>query len=785
MSIQNNPLSPKVSQSIPKDNPPVISTPPVEKTSSVSERIKQFEQMSSQSGKPSPLPEIDPEMLKQSLDTTPSERLQQESQTLPKPEPFGKVLDQLKQVKSEVPGHDEGGPTLPSQGVQDLEKRLDQERIARFQGSRAQDSVALGDKTLRDHSDIEASPVFETGSLITDLGLKPVNVDELLKNRFAPLERELHQLIMPHKKDAVLLKATQIAQQLSFNANLSTDFTLQLSTMSDDQLKDYVAALVGRMKQEGSEKTSHKYGDQATYADLSRDKKALTDAILKGLKDGLGRTRGEMLSTYSRKMTQNLQQKLSQAGPNSDLVFDLTLKSGDDLRQEMAQQLKMLPKGGKLSDLSPQQRELVHQLVRDLEPVIQRGLPNKAPNATTVVHTENNGTEHRAPDTLTLNGKTYGAPQYLGQGGLGLVILYTNVNDPTDKVVAKSLLKTDERHKMVDELRVHRHAMGGENGTGHDNLVKLRGAVSGSDGGLYMVMDLAGGGDLKKMNKTLGYAGSTGLLTPQARMALIQHFMAGIVKGGQYLQSQNLMHLDNKLENGMLDSDGNVKIGDLGSGQVGTSIDPTSKSIPTTFKPLEWVRKEELTHKTDIFQLGRMLYVMAGGKDRAAMVKVDNEGREELVKQHQEAPDDKPDLDTFIGQHSYLKNSAMFQLMKSMLDNDPGQRPTLEGVLEHSFIKEYNSQQTGFPELLSALMAYDKKVGPMIRTLEQEILDTDIDRTRKEMAHRSNPSEENRRLMDEAQQLLTDKREALKNINSHPEVVQLAKNLEEAGKGIL
>jgi len=587
--------------------------------------------------------------------------------------------------------------------LQNLDKQLDTKRQNLISESTQHNKHELAKTVLVAHPQRQIND-FKAGSLVAQYQdqLKPLNLSDMVSSRFGDVEKSLRgKLLGKSTKNTAFEKAQNMAKGSVMGSQFKSEFLLKLATMGESQLKDEIAKGIGASR-------SERYGNDSGYAQLSERKQKLVDAIFNGYQEGLRAVRPELTLHMARQMSESLQSQIQAAEPNSKLVFDLSLKSQTDFAKEVATGLGLLKEGENLDSLTPKHRQMVDSMARELATVTRASLPNKASQTSVQI-----GDNLEAPTTITLNGKTYGTPEFLGKGGLGAVMKYTNLSDPNDKVVIKSLLDPNQREEMVKEAQSHRFAMG-EDLKGHPNVVGLRGMVSGANDSLYMVMDLAGGGDIKGISSSLDFASTSDLLPEKAKLVMVQHLFSQVVNGMDYVQSQNMLHLDIKDENFLLDDSGRVQVADFGSAQRSSTLDPNTSRVATTYKPMEWETKNTLTQKTDTYQIGRMLYVMLGGKSGVGLVSPGTERQQELTKRG-------------LDPESFVQKSAPYELMTAMLDHDPNQRPSLEGVKSHSFLQDYDPDNDKNKALVTAMMDYHKNVGSKLKSLNSKLgkLDTE------------------------------------------------------------
>lgn len=313
-----------------------------------------------------------------------------------------------------------------------------------------------------------------------------------------------------------------------------------------------------------------------------------------------------------------------------------------------------------------------------------------------------------APTTLSFNGQQYNIVRGLGAGTNGATFRYEN--NQGRSVVVKAFMDQSEegKTKFSQEMKMHKHLMGGDD-EGKDLVLKLEGSARGPDGAMYMIMEEAGGGGLDKLGDNIRALGSTGILSQQAQNAITQHFVRQAIAGLKYLQDRNMTHHDIKADNFFLSNNGSLKLADFGSSQVsdnpegevlGPAINAELEGAPA-FKSPEFDDKSTrvLTGKSDTFTLGVMIAKLTSpvdSRDRDTNVGV-GDFRSTST------------LNAKVGQPQKYR-SALDRMKDAMLDPDPTKRPTLEAIEYSTYLDQEQD-----PELVQALVeasfAYSQLVG--------------------------------------------------------------------------
>lgn len=175
-------------------------------------------------------------------------------------------------------------------------------------------------------------------------------------------------------------------------------------------------------------------------------------------------------------------------------------------------------------------------------------------------------------DSLTLNGKSYNNRTFLAEAGFAKVYTYTSVDDPKQKIVVKEPHRpegmSDDDYRLlledesVRELETHYHGMGVD-GKGHDNMVKLLGAISTSEGPLA-VMEFVDGGDGQKLKNNLSRLREEGSLDTSSYQKAGKHMLYQMMQGLEYMHQRGMTHLDVKYDNFLVQQDGTIKVTDFG-----------------------------------------------------------------------------------------------------------------------------------------------------------------------------------------------------------------------------
>lgn len=207
---------------------------------------------------------------------------------------------------------------------------------------------------------------------------------------------------------------------------------------------------------------------------------------------------------------------------------------------------------------------------------------------------------HVPDETTVTKGKT------LGQGSFGKVSegLFNG-----KKVVVKELVSTassfiENVQSLIQE--------GSIQGRSHDdpNIPKIIGIYTDSSDVPHVVMELVPGRDLQNV-----LAGTAGSRDTQSRAKVGLHLMSGIVRGLEAMHSRNMVHLDLKPGNVMMNQNSlEPKLIDFGMATPPDDL-PTDKLCGTAlYISPEIIDDTQKPHfGSDIYALGTMLYETVNG----------------------------------------------------------------------------------------------------------------------------------------------------------------------------
>lgn len=206
----------------------------------------------------------------------------------------------------------------------------------------------------------------------------------------------------------------------------------------------------------------------------------------------------------------------------------------------------------------------------------------------------------KLPQTL---GK-YTLTRKLGQGATSTVYLGFDPfakREVAIKVLKQEILNDPKMGKLYQRQLDNEASLAGK--LSHPHIVAIYDALIGDDSS-YVVMEYVSGGTLER------HAEPNDLL-PIDRVV---EYMFKCCRALNYAQFNGVIHRDIKPANMLLTEDGDIKISDMGAALL-LNIEQTQISnvgSPGYMSP-EQVRGEALTHQTDIYSLGVVMYRLLTG----------------------------------------------------------------------------------------------------------------------------------------------------------------------------
>ncbi|XP_053549525.1 serine/threonine-protein kinase PLK3 [Bombina bombina] len=255
-------------------------------------------------------------------------------------------------------------------------------------------------------------------------------------------------------------------------------------------------------------------------------------------------------------------------------------------------------------------------------------------------------------------GRTYSKGRLLGKGGFARC--YEMTDNATNKVYAVKVIphsrvsKPHQREKIVNEIELHRELH-------HKHVVKFSHHFEDSEN-IYIFLEICSRKSLAHIWK----ARHT-LLEPEVR-----YYLKQIISGLKYLHLRGILHRDLKLGNFFINDNMELKVGDFG---LAARLEPPELRKKTICGTPNYLAPEVLYRQghgpeSDVWSLGCVMYTLLCGTP----------------------PFETSDLkETYrcIKQVKYtlpacLSSSAR-HLIVGILKRSPGERLTLEQILEHEF----------------------------------------------------------------------------------------------------
>jgi len=283
----------------------------------------------------------------------------------------------------------------------------------------------------------------------------------------------------------------------------------------------------------------------------------------------------------------------------------------------------------------------------------------------------------------------------LGQGGFASV--YQARDIMLNRDVAIKELRTD---RGIDQKNLKRFVQEARaTALEHPNIITIYGMRRDSKQ-LYMIMEYMPGGTLRD------------LLNKQPKLPAEEAITLtiGICEGLARFHLQGIIHRDIKAENILLTADHRPKVADLGIAHVPESAGGLGGSLtqvgfqPSTllYSSPEQLRGEALDPRSDVYQVGELLYEMLAGEHYIDLNIIEQSAL------------------TVAGAHQVRSQMKMFELLeKAVCDDMPDGLKTLwrevgalAGVVEKALAKSKEERFSNTLELAMALKAFSVNTTP-------------------------------------------------------------------------
>ena len=304
--------------------------------------------------------------------------------------------------------------------------------------------------------------------------------------------------------------------------------------------------------------------------------------------------------------------------------------------------------------------------------------------------------EVKIPKEITVDGTTYKMDKRLAVAGNGAVYRYFNPENPTERVAVKINVGSMDREGILKEVDLHRELMGPTGSS--DKVGQLKGVSTLEDGSLIMVQDYLSGGDLASPRDHFRRAVDEGLIRPETADLLNLYMLKGAFEALDYMHSEReMIHLDMKLQNMMLGSDGKVKLIDFGTSHMGTEVTTDVRMVDSPFNLAPERMSDGMKRKTkesDVWSGGVMAYELLIGSffEHDMMSSRFGFKNEDAVKDFAMDPESrvttsgKMDVDGVSKQG--LGVTAKQKLVNSLMMGQSDQRVTLKTALKSSLLTD-------------------------------------------------------------------------------------------------
>jgi calcium-dependent protein kinase len=267
----------------------------------------------------------------------------------------------------------------------------------------------------------------------------------------------------------------------------------------------------------------------------------------------------------------------------------------------------------------------------------------------------------------------YEVKNKLGSGKFGLVKL--GIDKKTGEKVAIKIMKKSSMDSS--DLELVRTEIETLKICQHPNIIRLYNVFENADY-LYIIMEYCSGGDL------FSYLENRNFRLSEKRASTIIHKMSTAV---YYMHSFGVVHRDLKPENVLMTSDddeGDIRILDFGLSKILGPYETCDEPYGTlTYCAPEIIVDEPYSKPVDLWSLGIMTYLMVSGK-----LPFNSEDENEIARQ---VVYDEPD---------YIRNPIWKiitpeckDFIQRLLEKDQNKRMNIKQVLEHKWIKMYDSNK--------------------------------------------------------------------------------------------
>lgn len=307
----------------------------------------------------------------------------------------------------------------------------------------------------------------------------------------------------------------------------------------------------------------------------------------------------------------------------------------------------------------------------------------------------------------------------LGKGGFAAV--FEAIDRMLNRQVAIKLLLLEKASsdktikRFIQEARIAASLE-------HPNVVTLYG-LRIAEQRIYMIMEYLAGGTLRDLINKKGK-----LPVDQAVQMTI-----GICEGLAKLHARGIIHRDIKIDNILLNADGRPKITDFGIAHVPESAGGLKLTRlgfqPSTilYSSPEQLRGEQLDARSDVYQVGELLYHMLTGRHYIDMDTLESEADSQQTTQKV-----RHELKVFA-----LVEKAIVQEMPAGLQDLWQEYGVLAGIIERAMAKDKADRFADTLELATALSAININPLPSFNKSEKLDLQDSRAHNKRGLAHAS------------------------------------------------
>lgn len=259
----------------------------------------------------------------------------------------------------------------------------------------------------------------------------------------------------------------------------------------------------------------------------------------------------------------------------------------------------------------------------------------------------------------------YAIGEKIGEGNYAEVKLATHCllkQKVALKIINKSALSQNDVDKINREVKIMKVLH-------HPNIIRLYQVMRDSSDRLYMVTEYAPGGEL--------YSYLVKFRCMEESQA--RNIFSQLLSALEFCHSRNVVHRDIKLENLLLDSNGNVKLADFGfsnffswDGKLSTWCGSPSYAAPEIFEGREYIGPE-----VDIWSAGVVLYTLVSG-----CLPFDGANVQEL----------KQRVIKKIYRIHFRISEECRDIISKMIVYEPSKRHSIPKLREHSWMQKIKQQ---------------------------------------------------------------------------------------------